>query len=121
MDKAVILRRGLGLALVAPLATASWAGMTDPTQPPPTLAAPGVGASAAAPLTVTTVFLMDKRPHAIVDGLTVRVGDPLGDGRVSAIDERGVWLKTPSGKRLLRLVPDVDKKMRGQDKMEKKP
>lgn len=108
--------RGVFFMLLAGLASAAWGGMTDPTRPPPGFAEQGTVAVAEPPLVVTGVFLMDKRPYAVVDGMTVRVGDRLGDGNISRIDETGVWLATRSGRRLLRLVPEIDKKPAGQDR-----
>lgn len=107
-----LARRAIWLTPLLAGAPAS-AQLTDPTRPPPAMTAAG---QADAPLLhVTSVFLMGKRPYAIVDTLTVRVGDPLGDGKVRAITEHGVWLGTPAGKRLLPLVPDIDKRSAGKN------
>lgn len=108
----------LPLLLVAAPALAD---MTDPTRPPPGFSTQGSVQVAEPPLLVTSVFLMGERPYALVDGMTVRVGDRLGDGRVNRIEEQGVWLKTRAGKRLLRLVPGIDKKPahQGKTRMEK--
>lgn len=89
----------------------AWAAdLADPTRPPPRLGAQAVDAPAAPPLSVNGVFLMGQRPYAVVDGVTVRIGDPLGGGRVGRIDEQGVWLDGRAGRRLLRLVPGMDKR-----------
>jgi len=97
------------------------ADMADPTRPPPGLGARPAGDALATPaLEVSSVFLMGRHPYALVDGMTVRPGDRLGESRVSRIDEQGVWLRTPAGPRLLRLVPDVQKQpaARGKTRME---
>jgi hypothetical protein len=109
------------LLLLASLTPSAWGDMTDPTRPPPGFSVQGTVQVAEPPLLVTSVFLMDKRPYALVDGVTVRVGDRLGDGRVNRIEEQGVWLKTRAGKRLLKLVPGIDKKPvhQGKTRMEK--
>ena len=114
------LVKALLLAILLAAAPAL-AGMTDPTRPPPGFSAQGMNPVAEPPLLVTSVFLMGTRPYALVDGITVRVGDRLGDGRVNRIEEQGVWLKTRAGKRLLRLVPGIDKKPanQGKTRMEK--
>jgi hypothetical protein len=101
-----------GSALLSPgLASA------DPTRPPPGLSGATVAGQEAfgleAPLIVQSVFLTSKRPYAIVDDMTVRVGDRLADSRVSKIDEHGVWLGTRNNKRLLKLTPDVSKTTSG--------
>jgi hypothetical protein len=62
-----------------------------------------------APLRVGGVFLAGEHSFAFVDEREVRVGDRLGDGRVTRIDETGVWLRGPGGTRLLRLLPDIKK------------
>jgi len=117
-----IARWGAGLALgAALLLSPARAELPDPTRPPPALSVDAGGEALQPALRVTSVFLMGKRPYAIVDDLTVRVGDPLADGKVRAIDERGVWLATPAGKRLLPLVPGMDKRMAGKNNpLEKK-
>ena len=71
-----------GSALLSPgLASA------DPTRPPPGLNGATVAEQETivpeAPLIVQSVFLTSKRPYAIVDDMTVRVGDRLADSRVS--------------------------------------
>lgn len=99
----------------------SMADMADPTRPPPGFSMQGPVQAAKPPLLVTGVFLMGKRPYAVVDGVTVRVGDRLANGRVKRIEEQGVWLQTPNGRRLLGLIPDIDKKMlrQGGTRMER--
>ena len=97
------------------------ADLDDPTRPPPgfsELARSGA-APQEPPLLLGSVFLMGNRPYAVLDGQVVRVGDRLAAGRVGKIDESGVWLKTPTGLRLLRLLPDVKKTPAGKSKMEK--
>lgn len=108
--------------------TPAFAETLDPTRPPTGLSdqAKGPEATQAAPLRVSSVFLMGGRSYAIVAGQTVRVGDRLdprsesraGAGRVVKIDETGVWLRTASGLRQLKLLPEVKKTPAG--KMEKR-
>ena len=67
---------------------------------------------------------MGNDAYALVAGQAVRLGDRLdlgaaaGVGRVTRIDESGVWLKTRTGLRQLRLLPQVKKTSPG--KMEKR-
>ncbi|MEW5788423.1 MAG: hypothetical protein AB1899_11280 [Pseudomonadota bacterium] len=107
MAAAVTTLLALATLLLAPAAT--WAA--DPTRPPPGFAedAPAGREAALPALAVGAVYLLEKKPYALVDGLVVKPGDPLGEGRVSRIDERGVWLKTAAGPRLLPLLPQVKK------------
>ncbi len=101
-----------------------WAGsvgaadLGDPTRPPPGFSEQGESESAPqeAPLRVNSLFLMGARPYAQVDGQVVRVGDRLDAGRVVRINESGVWLKTATGSRQLKLLPDVEKTPAGRDK-----
>ncbi|MBI5331605.1 MAG: hypothetical protein HZB71_13470 [Betaproteobacteria bacterium] len=83
------------------------AELTDPTRPPSSLAA--AAGESETPLQLTALYLVGKRPYALINGMSVHVGDPLGDGRVTRIDEQGVWLKGPAGVRQLRLLPEVTK------------
>lgn len=100
------------------------ADIGDPTRPPTGFSEQPRAAEAPreAPLQVSSVFLMGARPYAILDGQVVRVGDKLEAGRIRKIDESGVWLKTPTGMRQLRLLPDVKKTPAGKDtkKVEKR-
>jgi len=97
------------------------ADLTDPTRPPTGFSEQPRAAEApqAAPLLVSSVFLMGKKPYAILDGQVVRVGDRLESGRISKIDESGVWLKTPTGPIQIKLLPDVKKTPVGKGKLEK--
>jgi hypothetical protein len=96
------------------------AEMKDPTRPPPgfsptALAQSGTsGASdsalpAKASNQVSSLFLMRDQPYALVDGVIVRLGDPLAEGRVSRIDAKGVWIKTRQGVKQLEWLPEIVK------------
>ncbi len=104
------------LMACAPPAVA--ADMGDPTRPPAGFSEKAQAAEAPqeAALLVSSVFLMGARPYAILDGQVVRVGDRLEAGRIRKIDESGVWLKTPTGMRQLKLLPDVKKTPAGHGK-----
>lgn len=118
------MKRGRGLLalLLACAPLAHGAELADPTRPPSGFAERTQDAPKEAPLRVGSVFLMGAKPYAILDGQVVRVGDKLEAGRVSRIDETGVWLKTPAGSRQLKLLPDVEKTPVGQStkKVEKR-
>jgi hypothetical protein len=94
--------------------------INDPTRPPPgySTSAPATKAEAPppeAPLLVSSLFLLGNKPWAVVDGLIVRQGDPLANGKVGKIDANGVWItitgtdKRGDSMRLLKLLPDVVK------------
>ncbi len=108
----------LALLLMACALPAGAADMGDPTRPPTGFSEQPRAAEApqAAPLQVSSVFLMGAKPYAILDDQVVRVGDKLEQGRIRKIDESGVWLKTPTGIRQLKLLPDVNKTPAGHGK-----
>ena len=98
------------------LLSSAWAD-NDPTKPPPGFGnLPGADQPLVleAPLVVQSLFLTGKHPYAVVDDMTVRVGDRLADSRVSKIDEHGVWLGTRKDRRLLKLTPDISKTASGK-------
>ena len=106
-----LTRAALNTALLLALAqTALAQELADPTRPPPGFGQAETGVPAEAPLLLNALYLVGKAPYAIVDGMTVRAGDRLGDYRVTRIDEHGVWLRGPAGPRQLRLTPGIDKK-----------
>lgn len=86
------------------------ASLPDPTRPPAAFSAPPPDQAAPKlPEVVNAIYLAGKKPYALVDGVALHVGDPLGEGNVVRIDETGVWLKEPAGERVLRLLPGVEK------------
>jgi len=116
--------QGLAVLLLACALPAAAADIGDPTRPP-TGFSEQVSAKDTpheAPMLVNSVFLMGSKSYAVLDGQVVRVGDKLADGRISKIDEAGVWLRTPTGPRQLKLLPDVKKTPvgRGKEKVEKR-
>jgi hypothetical protein len=112
----------LALALLLSAFPAFAADLGDPTRPPAGFSEQPKAADAPkeAPLQVSSVFLMGSKPYAVVDGQVVRVGDKLEAGQVVRINESGVWLKTPSGPRQLKLLPDVIKTPVGKTKVEQR-
>lgn len=104
---------GLLLACALPLQAAD---MADPMRPPSGFGEHAAAAPKEAPMQVSGVFLMGKQPYAIIDGQEARVGDRLEAGRIGKIDEAGVWLKTATGLRQLKLLPEVAKTPSGKGK-----
>ncbi len=105
------------LLLCAQPATA--ADIADPTRPPSGFSEQPREAPREVPMRVDSLFLMGNRSYAIVDGRVVKVGDRLDGGRISKIDESGIWLKTPTGPRQLKLLPSVAKTPSGKSKENK--
>lgn len=112
------------LLLAALLGSGACLAQGDPTRPPSGFSEqPGAVSDrpAEVSLELKGVFLMGARPYALLNGQSVRVGDRLDEGVVvSAIDEQGVWLKTPQGPRQLKLWPQVKKTPSPEAGMEKK-
>ncbi len=126
-DRLNVAALALGMAL--PLNGAFAAETNDPTRPPPGYSQRDASASAAAtpqaaPLRVSSLFLLGDKPYALVDGQIVRPGDPLAEGKVAGIDARGVWIVLPDRRRrLLKWLPEVVKTPAGSPpgaRMEKK-
>jgi hypothetical protein len=97
------------VALILACSSLQAADLPDPTRPPAAFTAPPPDKAAPPPQVVNAVYLTGKTPYALVDGIALHVGDPLGEGKVTRIDEAGVWLKEPGGVRVLRLLPGVEK------------
>jgi hypothetical protein len=113
---------GAPILLLACALPARAADLGDPTRPPAGFSEQPKAADAPkeAPQQVSGVFLMGRKPYAVLDGQVVRVGDKLEAGKVTKIDENGIWLRTPTGPRQLKLLPDVVKKPAGHTKVEKR-
>lgn len=58
-----------------------------------------------------SVLISPQRRLAVIDGETVKTGDLVGDARVVRIHETEVVLKAGNEVRVLRMYPDVEKKM----------
>jgi hypothetical protein len=126
MVDGVMIARLIGLCgfcLMAGAMPVVGAELNDPTRPPPgysqkalaqprtqaTSADPVEAVQVAAPNRISSLFLMGDKPYAVVDGVIVRLGDPLAEGRVSRIDVHGVWIKTSQGIKQLKWLPDIVK------------
>jgi hypothetical protein len=89
----------------------------DPMRPPPGLAEtvrpvdnalPGDAGSAVQ----SVILRKGMKPLALIGGATVTIGSQVGDGKVIAISETEVVLRGPAGRQVLKVNPDVDKKLR---------
>lgn len=100
----------LALAAMA-LSGYALADLADPTRPPSGVYEAKPGEADLQPeLVVTSVILRPGASYALVGKRAVRVGDLLGEGRVSRIDEQGVWVKTKDGMQQYKLLPSVSKR-----------
>jgi MSHA biogenesis protein MshK len=108
------MRRALHLGGVALLCAASpWldaaAQVPDPTQPPSSRAledipSAGPDAIALAPQRLTAIVVSPTRRVAVIDGVPVRVGDPVGTARVIEIEPLSVKLRGPEGEVVLSIA-----------------
>lgn len=78
-------------------------GLSDPTRPPGTSAGAENNDGGAGQL--QSVILSGGRKLAIIDGVTYKVGERVGDARVLSIDAEVVRLRDAQGIRVLRLSP----------------
>lgn len=87
------------------------ADLADPTRPPPGIYEAKPGEFDAQPeLVVNSVILRPGASYALIGKRVVRVGDPLGEGRVSRIDEQGVWVRSKGGMQHYKLLPSITKR-----------
>lgn len=88
------------------LLPAGWAAAAfDPTAPPPQLAGGAANAAAAAQQTgLAWVRVNGRHSLAWYGGTTVRLGDPVEGGRVSAIREDHIVISGKSGHRAVYLL-----------------
>jgi MSHA biogenesis protein MshK len=105
------------LALVALLsASAARAQLADPMRPPAgfgekSSAAAGAAAEQGGSALRAVILRRGDKPVALVGGERVTVGSRLGDARVVAITESEIVLAGRSGRQVIRINPEVDKKM----------
>lgn len=110
------LASALVLAISMPLAEAlAQEALPDPTRPP----AGWASGQAAAPAgeggaLLQSIILPRKRgrPAAIISGERVELGGKYGEQKVVKITEAEVVLKGPAGEQVLKMVPEVEKRMR---------
>lgn len=107
-----VLRHGtLAVLLAGP--AAGWAeSLVDPTRPPTAMghAQTVAAAGTAGGPQLQSVLISPQRRVAIIDGETVKIGDVVGEARVTRILETEVILRAGSEVRVLRLYPDIEKK-----------
>lgn len=116
------ITRYLFATACACMATASCAAiMHDPTQPPLTMTAPGSHGSAPAGSTIQSIMRRGGQYYAMVNGLMVKVGDTISEGRITNITDHAVIVRSPTGLTALKIFPDVDKRLHSHAKPARPP
>lgn len=99
--------------LAGPAAAAD--AMPDPTRPGIADAAPGAAeASSPEPAAAglqTIVRRKGRAPAAVINGELVKLGAKSGDSTLVKVGDDYVVLKGPAGRQVLRLTPDIKKKL----------
>lgn len=84
--------------------------LLDPTLPPP-----GISASVESEkielnqsVGLQSILISKQRRAAIIDGKIVELGARVGEAKLIEVNESNVVLKTPRGRQVLTLYPDVN-------------
>lgn len=100
------------LAFAACLAASAQAqALVDPMRPATLV--PGGNAAAPGPV-LYSISISPERRYAMIDDMVISIGDRFGDARVVAISETQVTLRGDGGTTVLKLFPDVEKRVRIQ-------
>lgn len=84
--------------------------LTDPTRPPASIAVPDAESNVEADkkaIGLQSVFISKNHRAAIIDGQMIALGGKLGEATLVEVSESCVVLKTPKGREILTLFPDV--------------
>lgn len=92
--------------------TAAAQVLADPTRPPAAMSAPGEAASYGGPV-LQSVMLSPGRKLAMISGEMVLLGGKYGTARLVRLTENEAVLKSGAETTVLRLHPQVDKRMTG--------
>jgi len=101
----------LGLASLVAAAPVS---ALDPTQPPAGRVVGDAPTEATSVLRLQAILRSGGRAHAVVDGQTLKVGDHLGDARISAIRPHSVVIDRHGQQQELRLSAPIIQSSRTQ-------
>ncbi|ARU31009.1 hypothetical protein CAP31_04475 [Sulfuriferula sp. AH1] len=102
--------RWIQAALWAGIATASFADIPrDPTQPPAGIDAAGARTGPAAETQIQSITISGRQRYAMINGIIMKPGDVINEGRIVKITENTVIVKSASGLTALKLFPNVDK------------
>lgn len=84
--------------------------LPDPTRPPAELGAPQAQAAAPKESGLQSVYISPTRRAAIIGGQMAKLGEKVGDAKLVEVNESGVVLQGPEGRRALALFPGVELK-----------
>jgi MSHA biogenesis protein MshK len=105
----------IGGCFVAMLGTASLTVsaevLTDPTRQPAELSVlptSGVRANSQKNFKLQSIIISPERRSAIINGQTVKVGDPVDDETLVEVNEGSVVLQGKQGRKMLTLFPGVE-------------
>jgi hypothetical protein len=117
----VILRTGLMALLAAGYTVAGAQSLPDPTRPPSAFAGVAGGGSAsgmdsaapaaAGPLLQSVIMRQGAKARALISGEWFEQGQTRGDSRLVKIAADRVEMRGPQGREILKLTPDVEKKL----------
>jgi MSHA biogenesis protein MshK len=110
-----LIRGLIGGCLAALLEASSWVVsaevLTDPTRQPAELSVlpiSGVRANAPKNIKLQSIIISPERRAAIINGQTVKVGDPVDDETLVEVNEGSVVLQGKQGRKVLTLFPGVE-------------
>jgi len=86
--------------------------LSDPTRPPTVAieSAPASSEGVPPPSGLQTIILgKGHKPMAVINGVTVEVGDKVGEARLVKLSETQAVLQGPNGREILYLMPGVEK------------
>lgn len=116
------LSRWIFAALCAGLATASLADAPrDPTVPPASIGSAGGNTAAPQGSTLQSVSISGKQRYAMINGIMLKVGDTVSEGRIVKITENSVIVRSANGPVTLKLFPDIDKRVHPDAKPTRQP
>jgi hypothetical protein len=85
--------------------------LSDPTRPPGAGPAAEVDEGQARAPVLQSVIITSKGRAAIINGQRVELGGVYGDARVLKISETEVLLRSAGGTEVLKMYPNVDKRL----------
>jgi MSHA biogenesis protein MshK len=103
------LTAAAALAALSNLALAQ--GIADPTRPPPGVSGDEIAEEAVRGPVLQSIMITPNKRSAIISGQPVELGGRYGDARVAAIREGEVVLRSKNGSEVLKLYPDVHKRL----------
>lgn len=98
------------IALCAGVAVSSFADMPhDPTQPPANIMSGSNNTTVASTSVIQSITIRGKQRFAMINGIMMKLGDSISEGRIVNITETAVIVRSTNGLSVLKLFPNVDK------------